>query len=403
MQAVILAAGEGARMRPLTSRRPKPMLPVANKPILEHLITECSQAGVMEFVVIVGYQVEAIKAHFGDGSQWGVKMFYCLQEKALGTADAVRMAQGLVREKFLVMNGDIIVKKEDIAQLLKADRITMAVREVEDITGLGVVETSGGLVRHIYEKPEETVSKLANAGVYLMTEQIFAAISQTPESPRGEYELTHSLGMLIQQGDKIGCQAIDFWLNLSYPWDLLGANETLLRGLVSRNDGIVEEGVHIHGPCVIGNDTVVRSGSYIIGPVILGKNCDIGPNCYIRPSTAIADGCHIGAAVEVKNSIIMQGTKILHQSYVGDSIIGEKCNIGAGTQVANLRFDHQNVRIGSLNTDRRKMGAILGNGVQTGINATINAGTVMGDDVYVWPGTTVSGIIESGARIIPAR
>src|SRR4030067_3407911 len=103
MQAVILAAGEGARMRPLTSRRPKPMLPLANKPILEHLITECYQAGVRDFVIIVGYQDDVITNYFGDGSKWGVKISYCLQEKAMGTADALRMAQGVVSSKFLLM------------------------------------------------------------------------------------------------------------------------------------------------------------------------------------------------------------------------------------------------------------------------------------------------------------
>ena len=399
MQAVILAAGNSNRMKPLTSHRPKPMIPLANKPILEHLITECSQAGVHEFVIIVGYQNEVITSYFGDGSQWGVKIFYRLQEKAMGTADAVRMAQGVVSEKFLVMNGDVIVKKEDISQLAKANRITMAVKEVGDVTGLGVVEAYNGLVRHIYEKPEGVVSKLANAGVYLMTEQIFSAISQTPESQRGEYEITHSLEMLIQQDMEIGCQAITSWVNISYPWDLLHANEALLGDIVSYNDGTVEEGAHIHGNCAIGRDTIIRSGSYIVGPVIIGRDCDLGPNCYIRPSTSVADGCRIGAAVELKNSLIMKGTKIPHHSYVGDSVIGENCNLGAGTKIANLRFDNKEVIVAGLHTSRRKLGAILGDRVETGINSCINVGSVIGDGVVIGPGAIASGVIDQGSRV----
>jgi bifunctional UDP-N-acetylglucosamine pyrophosphorylase/glucosamine-1-phosphate N-acetyltransferase len=187
-------------------------------------------------------------------------------------------------------------------------------------------------------------------------------------------------------------------LNLSYPWDLLNANETFLLNLESNCLGIIEEGTHIQGPCVVGANTRIRAGSYIVGPVIIGQNCDIGPNCYVRAATAIGDGCHIGASVEIKNAIIMAGTKIPHQSYVGDSIIGEKCNLGAGTKIANLRFDHRNIKIGQIDSGRRKLGAIIGNNVQTGINTSIDAGTMIGDDVYIWPGTKVNGSIEAGSK-----
>ncbi len=326
MKAVILAAGEGNRMRPLTYTRPKVMLPIANKPILEHLLIEAGKAGIREFIFIVGYHDEQVRNYFGSGGKWGVSIDYCAQRKQLGTADALKMVKGLVDGDFLMINGDIIVKQKDIKSLVNRNDNTMTVVEVEDTKDFGSVELRKGKVVHIYEKVEKPPSHWANAGLYLFTPNIFAALSQTPKSPRGEYEITDSLQLLIDEGYHIAYQKIDHWLDLSYPWDLLPANESLLAEIKAQNLGKVEENVIIKGVVSIGKGTVVRSGSYIVGPVIIGQYCDIGPNCYIRPHTSIGDGCHIGAAVEVKNSIIMGDSKIAHNNYVGDSIIGEGCN-----------------------------------------------------------------------------
>ena len=153
------------------------------------------------------------------------------------------------------------------------------------------------------------------------------------------------------------------------------------------------------GAVAIGENTVIRSGSYIVGPVIIGQNCDIGPNCYIRPCTAIGDNCHIGSAVEVKNSIIMRGSKLPHHNYVGDSIIGEDCNFGAGTKIANLRLDKKEIWVADINTGRRKLGAIIGDRVETGINASINVGSIIGNNTFIGPGALASGIILPNSRI----
>ena len=393
MEAVILAAGEGMRMRPLTFNRPKAMLPIANKPILEHIIIEAKKAGITDFVMVVGYKDERIKDYFGNGNKWGVGILYRLQRQAMGTADALRMAQGVVREKFLVLNGDIIINEQDIRRLSQSDQITIGVKEVENPSGLGIIEEKYGLVRHIFEKPAVPTSKLANTGAYLMTEQIFPALSRTKESTRGEFELTGSLEMLIEQGVPVRCETIGNWQDIGYPWDLLDANARVLSGMSMSNDGTIEENVHIEGICNIERGTVIRSGSYIVGPVCIGRNCGIGPNCYIRPATSIGDNCRIGACVEIKNSIVMRGTKIPHLSYVGDSVIGENCNLGAGTKIANLRLDKNTIYVNGRDTKRNKLGAILGDGVMTGINVSINAGSVIGNNAWIGPGMLATGVI----------
>ncbi len=399
MKAVILAAGEGSRMRPLTYTRPKVMLTIANKPILEHLLAEVKTAGIKDFIFIVGYHDEQIRQHFGTGSKWGVNIEYNTQRKQMGTADAIRTVENMVNGNFLMMNGDIIVNHQDVKNLIDKKDNTMSLFEVQDTQDLGTVEISKGKVVRIHEKVAKSPSNLANTGLYLFTPEIFSAISQTPTSPRGEYEITDSLQLLVDQGRGVSCQQIKYWLDVSYPWDLLSANETMMDKLEAQNQGTIEDNVVIKNVVCLGKGSVIRSGSYINGPVIIGENCDIGPNCHIRPYTSIGDGCHIGAFVEVKNSIIMNNTAIPHQNYVGDSVIGEGCNLGAGTKIANLRLDEQNITVAGRNTKRRKLGAIMGDGVKTGINACINIGTVIGNNTLIGPGAVASGIIQPNSQI----
>ena len=165
------------------------------------------------------------------------------------------------------------------------------------------------------------------------------------------------------------------------------------------NLGDVEPNVTLKGEVSIGKGTVVKSGSYIEGPVIIGEGCRIGPNCFIRPCTTIGNDCHIGAAVEIKNSIIMNHTDVPHLNYVGDSVISEGCNFGAGTKIANLRLDKKNIKVNGIDTGRRKLGAIIGDNVQTGINTSINVGTVIGSNTFIGPGAVVTGVVAPNSKI----
>jgi bifunctional UDP-N-acetylglucosamine pyrophosphorylase/glucosamine-1-phosphate N-acetyltransferase len=273
------------------------------------------------------------------------------------------------------------------------------VTEVAHPERFGVVELERGRIRHIHEKIPNPPSNLASTGLYRFKPEIFEAIAATPLSSRGEYELPAAVNLLINRGNEVGFCPLDSWLEMSYPWDLLSVGEKLMEGISASNDGVIEENVIVRGPLQLGEGSRLRSGVYVNGPVIIGKNCDIGPNCYLRASTAIGDGCHIGASVEVKNSTIMNGTKIPHLSYIGDSVIGENCNLGAGTKVANLRLDKREIAVGGMATGRRKLGVIMGDDVQTGINASINTGTIIGAGAWIGPGTLAKGEIAPAARV----
>ncbi len=174
---------------------------------------------------------------------------------------------------------------------------------------------------------------------------------------------------------------------IRYPWDLIRANEWFVSSLtVNRVEGVIHPSAVIEGVIHLGSGTRILPGVFIEGNVIIGENCKIGPNCYIRGNTSIGDCCHIGQSVEIKNSLILSKTNVGHLSYIGDSILGENVNLGAGTTTSNLRHDGKNHRSSVngvlIDTGRRKFGAIFGDGVHTGIHTSIYPGRKL------WPGTT---------------
>jgi bifunctional UDP-N-acetylglucosamine pyrophosphorylase/glucosamine-1-phosphate N-acetyltransferase len=388
MQAIILAAGEGSRMRPLTAKMPKVMLPVAGKPLLEHIILRARATGIDNFVLVVGYGGDTVCSYFGDGDRLGVKIDYAQQAKQLGTGHALMAAQSLAEDSFLVLNGDVLPDEASLREMATGGLAVSAIK-VDDPRRYGVFLQENGYFRSVVEKSDNPPSNLANAGIYFLERSIFNILQAAPLSERGEYELTDGLNLLAAK-EKIRIVEMESWLEIGRPWDILAANEVLLQDIEPCILGEVEPGATLNGKVSIGRGTVVRSGAYIVGPVLIGEDCDIGPNCYIRPATCLGDKVRVGNAVEVKNSAIMSGSKIGHLSYVGDSVIGEKCNFGAGTICSNLRHDKGNIKsyIKGERSDsgRRKLGVIMGDDVMTGINTTIYPGTV----------------IESGFRGLPA-
>lgn len=398
MECVVLAAGEGKRMRPLTATRPKVMLPLANRPMMEHLVLATRDAGITDFVFVVGYGEREIRRHFGDGSELGIQIKYAPQRHQQGTADALRSARDLVTGPFIVMNGDMILKPADIADLCRKDAPCMSTSTADHPEDYGVVMMKNGHVTSLEEKSKQPKSNTINAGAYLLSPEIFDLIDKVRPSERGELELTDALTHLIEQ-KRLTAHTLSYWMDVGYPWDMLDANAILLDTLDPVIAGTVEEGVSLHGLVVIGEKSIVKSGTYIEGPCIIGKNCRIGPHAYIRGATSIGDDCHIGHCSEIKNSIIMSGTKIPHFNYIGDSIIGAGCNFGAGTKIANLRHDHANVMVCGKDTRKKKFGAITGDGVRFGINCSINVGTIIGSNAQFAPNSYVEGCIGENAII----
>lgn len=269
----------------------------------------------------------------------------------------------------------------------------------------GVVQVKGkGRVLKLLEKPERPRSNLANAGIYLFTPEIFRAIRYVKPSPRGEIELTEAINLLTVKGEVRTVKLpTEDWLDVGRPWDLLEANRRALLGAEGEVEGVVEPQVILRGKITIEKGVVIRFGSVIDGPAFIGSGSEVGPFARIRPYTSLGRNVRIGSFCEVKNSIVMDGSKIPHLCYVGDSIIGENCNFGAGTLIANLRLDEQPVKVEvkglKVSSGLRKFGVILGDEVKTAVNVSIMPGVKVGPRSLLGPNLSISTDIPADTLV----
>jgi len=399
-------------MWPLAESKPKHLLPVAGKPILSYVLQALAESSVKEVFVVVGYRGDLIRSVLGDGGCCGLHIEYLNQPRWTGTASAVKVAyQALGKGPFLVLYGDLWVSSSAVQAVMEKAREfprVMGVVRIPNASEYGVVELEGDKILSVVEKPSRAPSAegWVNTGIYVLDEEVFRAVERTAVSKRSEYELTSSLQHLLRQGKEIKGAVVsrEDWMDVGRPWDLLEASERVLSNLPHRVGGTVEQGAVLKGPIWLEESASVKSGSQIEGPAFIGKDCRIGPNARIRPYSCIEDAGVIGTSCEIKSSIVMSGTRIPHLSYIGDSIIGENCNIGAGTITGNLRLDDETVKMRVkgrlLSTGRKKLGVIMGDRVQTGINVSIMPGVRIGSDARVGPGVILYRDIPSGQSIM---
>ncbi len=396
-EAIILAAGYGKGLEPLTYTKHKVLMPLINDTLLSYWVKALVSLGIKHIVIVANYlmdQIENYVKNFLNSCNADIEIVD--EGKPLGTAHATLKGSEYIKgNEFLVIYGDVYIELSDLRSITSLSDSVLAVYEVnDDPRRYGVVVCEGGNVKRIIEKPKEVISRMVNAGVYKLTRDFLKFIEMVKPSSRGEYELTDAINRAVESGINIKVHELRYWIDIGRPWKLLELNKYLLSKLKGKViKGKVENGVYIRGPIVIDEDSEILSGTYIIGPAYIGKGVIVGPNAYIRPYTVILSNSKVGFNVEVKESIIMENVHVSHQAYVGDSIIGEGSNLGAGTILANLRFDNKNVKmyIKGVREDsgRRKLGAIIGAYVKTGVNVSTCPGVKIGSYSWIYPGVTV--------------
>jgi bifunctional UDP-N-acetylglucosamine pyrophosphorylase/glucosamine-1-phosphate N-acetyltransferase len=399
MKAVLLAAGEGVRLLPITATRPKHLIKVGGKPILQFCLEAVKNAGIKETIIVTHYMGDAIRQYFGAGEKLGLRISYVEQKAVLGTGDAAAVAEPYVDDDFVLVYGDLLFGLDvvkDMLQLFEQGKTAavVGVVPVDNPESYGIVELNKKkMVKRIVEKPAagKASSNLANAGVYVFPQEVFDKIRQTKASARGEWELTDAVTLLAKEGKTVLAAELskEDWLDVGRPWDLLDANNWALKRMGHKVLGTIEQGAHLLGQVTVAKSARIRSGAYIEGPCFIDEECDVGPNCYIRSGTSLGRKVRVGNACEIKNSIIMANTHIGHLSYIGDSILGEHCNLGAGTVTANYRLDAGSIKMmvkdQLVNTGRRKLGVVLGDNVKTGIKSLFMPGVKVGVNSWVGP------------------
>ncbi len=377
MQTVILAAGSGVRMRPLTDDRPKALLPMGKRPLIEHVLATAVDAGADRIVLVVPPD-GSIESAIG-GSFRNVTLDYVVQPTPQGTGDAVWRALGVLQpEPFVVLPGDLLLNRSDVDALYEE-------------TPSVVVGSShhARLAPNSPARGEDSESPVL--GAFTFPGCTIDRLGAMDETGTNGWELADQLTELMGVQPRI--VGVNEWIDVDHPWELLEATERQLESLAPSRAGDIHPDAELLGCVHVEAGATIRSGVAIDGPVLIRSGATIGPNAYVRGATVIGTDAKVGHAVEVKNSILCAGAAVNHQSYVGDSILGPRVNFGAGTNVANLRHDKEPIKTtvqgASMGTGRRKYGVVVGPDARTGIDTSLNVGVVLPTEATTLPGSVV--------------
>jgi mannose-1-phosphate guanylyltransferase len=333
MRAMVLAAGLGTRLRPITYEMPKPMVPVLNRPVMEHIVRLLARHGFTETIANLHWFPELIKEYFGDGSQLGVELSYSFEEQLLGTSGGVRNVADFLGDSFLVISGDAL---SDIDLTAMRDFheshdgiATLATKRVEDTSQFGVAITGAdGRIQGFQEKPDpsEALSDLANCGIYMFRSEIFDFFPQPgtskaagPDDPAGFADWAMDVFPRLLEGD------VPFYSHeIDAYWNDIGNLEELRQSTLDGLSGVVE--VELEGELVEG----FRSGSPagdegdLKGPVLIGAGCEIGDDVRIDGPAVIGEGAKVGAGSRLREVIALPGAEIPAGSVLIGAIAGHR-------------------------------------------------------------------------------
>lgn len=353
MIAVILAGGEGARLRPLTLSTPKPLLPILNVPAVEYILRMLARHGVDRAILSTGYRAQDFGRYLKAWRRLGVEVEHVSEDRPLGTAGAVRHSLDSTDSTFLVFNGDILADV-DLTSLLNFHRdrgsfATLALTRVSDPTAYGTVPTGeDGRVRRFLEKPrpEEVETHWINAGTYALEPSVLEAI---PQATSSSFERDIFPGLLAAGRAMFGFPLQGYWLDVGTAEAYLRAHHDLLSGRgparlldlawedgLVRGDNVSLEG-QAFGPAVFGDDTSVEAGAEVAGLSSLGAGCRVASGSLVEASVLL-DGCAVAEGAEVRHSVLGKGVFVGPGSQITGCIIGDRARVGGENQLRDLRI-----------------------------------------------------------------
>ncbi|MFC7127880.1 sugar phosphate nucleotidyltransferase [Haloferax chudinovii] len=381
-EAVVLAGGEGRRLRPLTTFQPKPMLPVANRPVVEYVLDALFESGIERVVVVVGHRADRIQSHL-SGTYPDANIEFVHQDARLGSGHALLLAEELVTGPFVVCNGDNVVDADIISKVLErfstTDSVaTIAVAESDTPEEYGVVVEDNGRIADIDEHAVDSEGYLVNAGVYVFDGTVFEALRRTPPHD-GETRLPDVVHYL--EGNVTSVLVNGGWLDPSHPWGLLSVTETLL---ARRHGSAVAASARIHERAVVGDHAVV------------GDDCDVGPGAVISGGSCLQNNVSVGANSVIERSILSTDARVGAGVVLRDSVVGPGATVGDGVVSPGGHADV--ILEGRLYTDRR-LGSIIGDRAEVGANVTLTAGSRVGAEAVVGAGTVLHGDVRERVEV----
>jgi len=347
MQALILAGGQGTRLRPLTSTVPKPVVPLVDRPFISYMIEWLRGHGVDDIILACGFMADGVRSVLGDGSALGVRLRYIEEPTPLGTGGALKYAEEQLDERFFMLNGDVLTDMDLTAQLRQHEetgaRATLALIAVDDPSAYGLVRLEEGLaVREFVEKPspEEAGAYLINAGAYILQRDVLDGMAPAGTKISIEREVFPTL---VRNG-LYGYEASGYWMDIGTPERYLQATFDILEGEVRTEVGraIAEAGGVLRGGG--GGDGIVH------GPALVGAGCELAADAVVASRSVLGRGVTVGEGAHIESSVVLDGATVGAGTRITSSIIGPGVRIGDHCRVEGRVMLGQGVSVGSGNT-----------------------------------------------------
>ncbi len=394
MQAVILAAGNSSRFQPFNASH-KSMIQIMGKTILEHTLLSARKSGITHVVIVVS-ENSTIPREIGDGKKLGLTIVYVVHEGAKGMGAALLDAKEHLQERFFLLNAyhaDIELFAKNMQDQQVSDTTVVLLAKKPSIsTQFGVIEINGDRVVGVEEKPKKILdTHLQIIGMYLLNKKFIDVLEQTPLT---HYHFEKALDTWAGKGNIRFVKTQKQTVSLKYSWDILSLKNFLLENMKSFIDPSAEiaKTAIVTGHVSVGKNTKIMEGVVIKGPCFIGDNVVIGDDVILRDNVDVENSCVIGARMEIKNSLISEGTTT-HSGFIGDSVVGKRTKIAGYFCTANVRLDRKPVEVDvkdeKVSSELRHLGTMIGNDSNIGIRVSTMPGVVVGNNVIIGPSTTI--------------
>ena len=390
LSAVVLAAGEGERLRPITYKRPKPLLPAGNRPIIDHVLDTLVDTGVDEICLVVGYESARVQNHVGSTYR-DASIEYVQQETQLGSGHALLQAEAAVDGSFIVVYGDQIVESSLVSSVAEAHEredslATLAVLEDSRAQAYDGVDVENGQVVDIAIGPDVPSNYGLNAGVYAFEPDVFEAIRAT-RSEDGTRTIPGAIETMLDRGEDIrAVETQGLWVDANYPWDLL----TVARQLFA-HDVLIETEAGIPDSATIHESATVR------GPVAIDEDAVVGPGAVLGPNVCLGENATVEANAVIENSVIDADARVGPNATLIDAVLGQGVHLGAASTVAGGPGD---VRVGTHVFEDEPLGAVIADRARLDGDVSLAPGTLVGPDVTAETGVTLDGTIAPGREVV---